>query len=120
LYFYNSLGDEKQLCKKFFKLFLIKSNDHKLDFKILYNKSRQQQDNKLCGLFATDFVINMLNCDGKNREELFQKKFNIPGNFDRYIEKKQQDYIGVNSSKIKTNALFRFINFKNIFSKMFK
>jgi hypothetical protein len=119
LFFYNSLAEQNQFCASFVETFSSHCREHGLVFRILTNKAKQQKKNKLCGLFATDFAMTMLNCEAKNREELFQKKFNIAGDFDSYIEKKQSMYIGVKDYPLKSNALYRFVQFKKFLHKMF-
>lgn len=119
LFFYNSLADHSQICVKFFQIFNSHCQEKKLNFKFVFNQARQQNKNKLCGLFATDFAMSMLNCDEHKREALFQTKFNVAGDFDKYLEAKQNLYIGVKDYPIKTTALNRFIQFKKITCKMF-
>jgi hypothetical protein len=120
LFFYNSLAEQNQICTSFIETFTCHCKEHGLDFKVLTNKAKQQKKNKLCGLFATDFAMSMLNCDAQNRQELFHTNFNKPGDFDVYIEKKQNMYIGVKDYPLKGNALYRFVQFKNLVYKMFK
>jgi hypothetical protein len=120
LFFYNSLADNNQLCTKFFNIFIAHSCLNKLKFKIIYNENRQQQKNKICASYATNFAITMLQCDSNNREDLFQKRFNTKGNFDKFMENKQNNYIGVLNYPINTNAYYRFVYFKNILESMFK
>jgi hypothetical protein len=120
IFFYNSLVDEDQLCRKFITLFFNKSKNFGLDFKLYYNLAKQQFKNKLCGLFATDFAMMMLKCEASKRQELFESTFNKNGNFDKHIEKKQEYYIGVDKKASKSNALYRFTKLKKMLEAIFK
>jgi len=115
IYFYNSLAIKEQICSSFIEKFLGSTKEKcKLDFTFITNQARQQYHNILCGVFVTDFAMRMLNCDS-NREDFFQKTFNITVNNDILIEKNKNKYFYEYSS-IKTNACTRFLKFKALFS----
>lgn len=92
-YFYNSLAKQSQCNLTFYNYF---RNDN---YKFKTNCGKQQFDNNLCGIFALDFVVKMLELPSKKRLEYFQLKYSENENLDDYFKDViQKNYVYVNDN----------------------
>lgn len=119
VFFYNSLGEKDQVVEEALinKINHINYEKQLPEYKFVFNKGKQQKNNKLCGIYATRFLVRMYNCESKDRLEFFHDIFDVDDDLDTEMCKMQVEFVHVNNTNtylLPNTAMFNI--FDDIFS----
>lgn len=122
VYFYNSLANKKQFeSASGFTARLSHaaqlSGIPEIKYTTITNTHRQQRDNKLCGMFATSFLMSMYACESCDREQYFKHFFDQNIDMDEKMYEVQEEFVNANNTNnyLLTNCAL-FTSFKDLFS----